>query len=216
MIERICTVTGAEDESPVVFVAGEVKGASLRAVYHAKLLPESKVELEEITKAPKGFSGMQVTSNGTVVVLMVKEQVWVIKSRNGKWDIKKYSLPETLKCMDILPVREATEVKGKKKATGPSGGHVIVGDKKGALYILHDVLLPAEKRPKVEKKEGEQKGEKQKAPVAQKAPMVPKKLHWHREAVASVKWALNGELQAVCPSQTFANINFRRICYFRR
>lgn len=188
VIDRISTVPGAENEPPVVFVAGEPKGTSLRAVYRAQLLPESKVDMKEISRTPKGLSGMQVTSNGTMVVLMVNEQVWVMRHKETRWDVKKYTLPETLKCMDILPVREATEIKGKKKV-GPSGGHVVVGDKKGALYILHDVLVPTEKRPKVEKKEGEKK-----APVAQKAPMVPKKLHWHREAVASVKWALNGEL----------------------
>lgn len=101
-----------------------------------------------------------------MICLAIKTQLWVAKYRESRWSIRKFDLPDKLTCMDILPAR----TKGKKDVS--VGGHVVVGDSRGVIYVFHDVLVGLQNSKKDE--------------------VVPRKLHWHRGSIASVKWALKG------------------------
>lgn len=62
---------------------------------------------------------------------------------------------------------------------------VVVGDVKGAIFLHTDLWLNL----------GEFRKDKSKK-VAPGISLMPQKLHWHRQAVLTVKWSLDGMLRA--------------------
>lgn len=54
-------------------------------------------------------------------------------------------------------------------------GDIVVGNNEGAIYVLHDTIKPC--KVKTDPK--------------------PTKMHWHRMAVSSVKWALDGAFSSL-------------------
>lgn len=95
----------------------------------------------------------------------------------GQWgEIRKLTAEHDLTCLDVLPSTDAQDRKGKANSktqrpnTSKSLGDVVVGDKRGIIWVYHDVI---ERSQEIEK------------------PTI-RRLHWHRSAVASVRFGLNG------------------------
>ncbi|TGZ83749.1 WD40 repeat-like protein [Ascodesmis nigricans] len=169
-LERIAVAAGEpKEQSITVYVAGMDMATKMQSIRRLKLEPSRKAESQELFNFPKGLTEMLVADNGNIICLTIKSQLWVAKSRDNRWSIRKFNTPEKLTCMDILPA----QARGKKKDAPVTGGHVVVGDSHGVIYVFHDVLAGLDNSKKEE--------------------IVPRKLHWHRGAVASVKWTLEGE-----------------------
>jgi hypothetical protein len=108
------------------------------------------------------------SDSGRAVSLITGKDIVIINSDGTKWQTPRvFKMTFPLTCMDVLTVAPATSKKGKKGAV-QRGGDIVVGDSVGAIYVLHDA-------------------------VASRAEITPRKMHWHRMAVSSVKWALDGE-----------------------
>ncbi len=82
--------------------------------------------------------------------------------------------PDIVSCLDIRPTIRAT----KKGGLELQGVDLAVGCARGAIYVYHDLLsrLP-----------GETSGSSKASTIQ------PKKYHWHRRAVHSVKWSEDGK-----------------------
>ena len=81
-----------------------------------------------------------------------------------------------------------------------------VGDEEGAIILFEDILSSFARIEKSQKK-----GEDTNADLGD---LKPKRLHWHREAVGSVRWSLDGR----SPANTCAELDidlFRQLPHLR-
>lgn len=142
-----------------------------RGIWRLKLpMEDGEVEKELVFKTDSAIPCVQAVDAGRAVCAITDSALLVAnKTSEGAWIAPRvYPMPQKLTCMDVH-VSTAAPRKGKKAVV--RSGHVVVGDKIGALYILHDVVLKPQETPS------------------------SMKLHWHRSAVSAVKWALDGESQ---------------------
>jgi len=88
-----------------------------------------------------------------------------------------FGLPDLIACLDI----RSTLKTAKKGNIELQQADIVVGGARGGLYLYSDVAakLPGE-------------GQSTKA-----GPIQPRKLHWHRKAVHSVKWSADGKSPCV-------------------
>lgn len=131
-------------------------------------LSANGVKKENVFKTEAGVPSVRAVDGGRAIVAITESRVMVVnKNPEGEWLApRSYPMAFPLTCMDV---HVATKKRKGKQAEFRTG-HVVVGDKNGAIYILHDIVL---KKP-------------------HEAPQSVK-MHWHRRAVSAVKWALDGE-----------------------
>ncbi|KAF8248717.1 tricorn protease domain 2-containing protein [Wilcoxina mikolae CBS 423.85] len=111
------------------------------------------------------ITAVRIADAGRVVCFISERNIVVI---NGECRPRAYEMAHLLTCMDIyLPSSSAGT---GKQAAARRYGDIVVGDNTGAIYVLHGVIKPS----KVE------------------TDFASTKYHWHRVAVCSVKWALDG------------------------
>ncbi len=152
------------------------------------------VERTELYKTRKPISGLHVTPSGENIVASYGECLIVgATDHHGLSSFSKLKFiwrelwtPERITCLDVREIvtRQWSRSKGRKgqteHLTSQNSLDVAIGGLKGAIYI-HENLLH-----KLIQKEREAQ------PIAA-VNLTPLKLHWHREAVATVKWSQDGK-----------------------
>ncbi|KAI9714600.1 MAG: hypothetical protein M1812_006405 [Candelaria pacifica] len=150
-------------------------------------------ERTQLFETRRPILGLYVTQSGENIVASYGEYlvVGVTKHRNIPtlsmlafiW--RELRTPERITCLDVREIvtRQLSRGKGTK---GPAKHlksqyslDVVLGGLKGAIYI-HENLLH-----KLDQKEPD-------AQITKAVNLTPLKLHWHREAVATVKWSVDG------------------------
>lgn len=146
-----------------IFIVSKQHAGSI--VWSVNLDSEAEVEKIQIFKTSHPVTAVRVVDGGKAICAIAEKEILIANYDGTRWLAPKtFTMAQKLTCMDALIQAGAKGKKAKVQRTG----HVVVGDKMGALHILHDVVL---------------------RPVAEPVSM---KLHWHRKAVESVKWASNG------------------------
>lgn len=171
-VRHVCVCAGqalSEDESEVLYVAAGHPNLMEESVWRVSLIV-AKVSKTEIYRSRIPIVDLRVADAGKAVCLISGRDIAIVNSNGAKWLAPRvYKMAIELTCMDVYSGSSATPAKKGKKGGAKRGGDVVVGDTAGAIYVLHDVI----KSSKVEDH-------------------TPMKLHWHRLAVSSVKWALDG------------------------
>ncbi|KAI5805010.1 quinon protein alcohol dehydrogenase-like superfamily [Geopyxis carbonaria] len=162
----IPTEEGTEGTGDIIIASKRPSGSAGSIVWSVKLDSDgTEVEKTQIFETSHLVTAVRVVDGGKAVCAIADKEILIANYDGGRWLAPRtFTMGQKLTCMDVYIQAGAKGKKAKVQRTG----HVVVGDKTGALHILHDVVL----RPATE-------------PVAMK-------LHWHRKAVESVKWALNG------------------------
>lgn len=124
---------------------------------------------QELYQCNASVAALRVADAGRAVCLIAGRNVVVLNSENWK-EPRVYPMDFPLTCMDIYLPDTSPETTKKKKGAALRHGDIVVGNNEGAIYVLHDVI---------------------KSCKAQTDPR-PMKMHWHRMAVSSAKWALDG------------------------
>lgn len=152
-------------------------------------------ELKPILKTSLNILDIQVLLEGKFVVVACGDSLMVGKrQKQSKTAVQDFEYVwRELKFAQRLTtfnayVRDPAEVTGK--ATKSSQDHrdiidIAIGDVSGVILLFEDILASFAAVESV------QKGGKTKADNAET--LRPKKLHWHRDAVGSVKWSLDGK-----------------------
>ncbi|KAF2281510.1 WD40 repeat-like protein [Westerdykella ornata] len=150
-------------------------------------------ELKEIYKRKRSnISGFQVLLSGKIVVVSVDKSILVgTRSESHKSALQEYVYVwrEFQTSMRVTAfdayVRTPSNPEGKASAT-KSRDHLdlVVGDQEGAILWFEDILASFARLEK-SRKEGARSN-------TDLDMLRPKRLHWHREAVASVKWSRDG------------------------
>ena len=125
---------------------------------------------------------LRSAAGGRLVVAAAKEtlHIGLLKARklasfqDLTYRFHRFDVPDIVSCLDIRSTIRATKKGGFELQTAD----LAVGCARGAIYVYHDLLskLPGEG------------SSSSKSGVIQ-----PKKLHWHRRAVHSVKWSEDGK-----------------------
>ena len=173
---HVCVCPDQKPESPkseVVYAVAQLSDSSL-SVWRVTLSGPQVSGKVVIYSTRNRITRLCVADAGRAVCLIAAREVVVINGEGTEWHAPRvYKMANPLTCMDTQ-VSDLSTGKKSKKNGGRRRGDIIVGDNVGALYVLHDVI----KYSKVE------------------TGHTPRRLHWHRTAVSSVKSALDGTFQS--------------------
>jgi NET1-associated nuclear protein 1 (U3 small nucleolar RNA-associated protein 17) len=153
----------------------------------------SKTELKRVLKTNSAITSLQVLLQGKYVVIATPDSVTVgkrlkvsktaVQEFEYVWRELKFSKRVTT-CHMYFRQPEALE-KGKRTAHDQRDVlDLAVGDEIGVILLFEDMLASFAAI------EIAQKGSKNRTDNAES--LRPKRFHWHRDAVGSVKWSLDG------------------------
>lgn len=155
----------------------------------------STTELKPILKTSSSILGVQVLLQGKFVVVACGDSLMVGKRQKPsktavqdfEYVFRELKFAKRITAFDAY-VRDPLETPGKAAKSAQEQRDVIdiaIGDDSGVILLFEDILSSFSAI------EASQKGGKSKADNAEN--LRPKKLHWHRDALGSVKWSLDGK-----------------------
>ncbi|KAF1921090.1 WD40-repeat-containing domain protein [Ampelomyces quisqualis] len=153
----------------------------------------SKTEVKRIFKTNSAITHLQILLQGKYVIIATADTITVgkrlkpsriaVQEFEYMWREITFSKRITT-CNTYFRQPEASE-KGKKTAQDQRDVlDLAVGDDSGAILLFEDMLASFAAVESIEK------GSKNKTDSAES--LRPKRFHWHRTAVGSVKWSLDG------------------------
>ncbi|OCL13030.1 WD40 repeat-like protein [Glonium stellatum] len=152
----------------------------------------SQTKLKLIVKSKEPIQSFQVLSNGTFVVVVLRTSIMIGKATkllsssfedlNYTW--REFKIHQPITCFNAC-IRSRAHVATAKTPKNPSqlvaeSLDLVIGCVEGEIFVFEDILgrlMKAEKSQKASEQSGD---------------LTPMRLHWHREAVGSVKWSLDG------------------------
>lgn len=177
----------------------------------------STTELKPILKTSATILDVQVLLQGKFVVVACGDSLMVGKrQKQSKTAVQDFEYVwRELKFAQRITafnayVRDPAEVTGKAAKSAQEQRDIIdiaIGDVSGVILLFEDILASFAAIESI------QKGGKTKADNAES--LRPKKLHWHRDAVGSVKWSLDGKQHGESCKITLANM-YRQLCHLWR
>jgi NET1-associated nuclear protein 1 (U3 small nucleolar RNA-associated protein 17) len=147
------------------------------------------VQSRVIYTSPKPIHIIKTTGEGDVIIAASEERVLLGTLRSTdfgtieriKYEFRIFESTDFVSSMDIRVSKRAADP-GRKVTKLDKIGivDVVVGDVRGAIFVHNDLLanLIRSQTLTVE--------------VPNSINLIPRKLHWHRKAVHSVKWSLDG------------------------
>ena len=188
----------ADPASNTDLVYSHEMGSSHIVNVHALRTRQEETELKEIFKTKSPITGMRILAEGKLVVIAHQKSIVIGKRtksasaalRDVKYVWREFQMSRRITSFDAY-VRGAGDSVHGDKGSAASGDHIdlAVGDQDGVVWLFEDILASLIKVEKAHK-------DASKTDTSQEL-LRPKRLHWHREAVASVKWSRDGEFY--CP-----------------
>lgn len=175
----------------------------------------SKTELKRVIKSSSAIHSFQVMLQGKYVVIATIDSITVGKrlktSKTAVQDFeyvwREFQFSKHITTFNTyFRPQQVTE---KSKKSGQDQRDVLdlaVGDEIGVIFLFEDILASFAALEK------NQKSNPNKTDNADS--LRPKRLHWHREAVGSVKWSLDGMCDVQYKSQSAKNV--RQLCHLWR
>ena len=187
---------GPDRPVDIVFALDAIQESGTRISAH-KLVggaEASKTESKTILQVEKQISGFKLGLDGQVLIvssgplLIVGYSLQGPKTpfRDSKYEWRELRTPDRITCMDVrqssnVPRANGTKSKPKASIFTEASIDVVVGNEKGVVFAHQNIL---NKLMILE----------QRGAAALEGSLVPRKLHWHREEVHSVRWSRDGTL----------------------
>ncbi|KAH0542970.1 hypothetical protein FGG08_002658 [Glutinoglossum americanum] len=190
----ITSASLAENKSDIIFMV-EKKYEKWRIKLFELVKDTKPSETDNQTKVvyecQQQILNLRVLYEGRVVVATSGKCLVVGTAKgevtDGSYVWIEFTSSDWLTCLDV---RESSEEPKSKREKSSKGGSlkwspaidVVVGDIKGAIFVHSDLLnrlIPSDQRDKSTRLEHVIRG-------------ASRRRHWHREAVHSVKWSLDG------------------------
>ncbi|RMZ71615.1 small nucleolar ribonucleo [Pyrenophora seminiperda CCB06] len=154
---------------------------------------EQKSELKQLLNTTSPIRGIRVLLQGKYIVVATVDSITIGKrvktSRTALEEFeylwREFKLSKHITTFDVYH-REQQETSNAKKVAQDQRDiiDIAVGDDTGVVLLFEDILAS------IATIESSQKGKKDRTDNAES--LRPKRLHWHRDAVGSVKWSLDG------------------------
>jgi NET1-associated nuclear protein 1 (U3 small nucleolar RNA-associated protein 17) len=194
-VRNMAVVTQPGSDEDLVYCHEAGKGHIVNVHALRTKAQASKTELKRVLKTTSPITNVQVLLQGKYVIISSAETVTVGKRLKASktavqdfeyvWRELKFSKRVTT-CHMYFRQSEASE-KGKKTADHERDLlDLAIGDEEGAVLLFENILssfAAIEPSPR---------SEKSRTDSAES--FRPKRFHWHRDAVGSVKWSLDGLL----------------------
>lgn len=155
---------------------------ALRTGAHA-----SQTELKQIVKLKRPIAGVQVFHQGKIVVVMSVNSMLIGKrAKLHKTEVQDFEYIWREFAMSKPLTSYSAYLRDSEKAQQNPRDllDLAVGDSEGVVYLFEDILSAL---AKIEQSQRTKASE-----VLGPEDLRPRRLHWHRNAVASIKWSLDG------------------------
>jgi NET1-associated nuclear protein 1 (U3 small nucleolar RNA-associated protein 17) len=197
-VENMAVVAQPESEQDLVYCHEAEDGHSLTIrslrTNRQGSAKEPKSELKQILNTSSAIRGIQVLLQGKYVIvatvdsLVVGKRVKITKTALHEFEYvwRELKFSKHITTFNVYH-REKQETSNGKKAAQDQRDilDVAVGEETGLILLFEDILASFAAI------ESSQKGKKDRMDSAES--LRPKRLHWHRDAVGSVKWSLDGK-----------------------
>ncbi|KAF2115825.1 hypothetical protein BDV96DRAFT_520159 [Lophiotrema nucula] len=154
---------------------------------------EAPTELQKIFETAAAVVDFQILLEGRIVFVACQTAVFVGKRRNKSkttlqdleytWREFRTTKPVTTFNSFVRPSQSSTKARGSQQAPRDHLD-LAIGDSEGVIHLFEDILSSF-----ASIEQGQKKSQKTDVNVEG---LKPKRLHWHREAVGSVKWSQDG------------------------
>ncbi|KAL9003742.1 MAG: hypothetical protein Q9188_003406 [Gyalolechia gomerana] len=124
-----------------------------------------------------GHGNVIIATSGSVLALGIAERSEETSSNDLSYTWRDIECPEWISCFDVRIVAAENGRSGKTQQLPRTD--IVIGGLKGSLHVYDDLL-----RQLVRKEKRSSKGST--------ADWTPRKLHWHRNTVLSIKWSRDG------------------------
>jgi NET1-associated nuclear protein 1 (U3 small nucleolar RNA-associated protein 17) len=192
-VRNMTVITQPESDEDLVYCheAGDTHILNIHAL--RTKAQASQTDLKRVLKTNSAIRDIQVLLQGKYVIVASTDSITVGKrvkvSKTALQDFE-YVWREIMFSKRVTTFsayfREPLETAKAKKAAQDQRDvlDLAVGDETGVIFLFEDILAS------FAAVEGSQKGKKGRSDNADT--FRPKRLHWHRDAVGSVKWSLDG------------------------
>lgn len=185
----VASMESAGRRRDIVFTTETKKGGGFR-ITAQEMSPEnpSVSPTRTIYTSPNRIQFLKTAKEGSVFIAASGNRVLLGRIRsndfdsveNIRYEFRIFESTEVIKSLDVR-VSERKETEGLKKSLKKSPVvDVVVGDVRGVLFVHNDLLA------KLFSQQADGK-------LPPGITMVPRKLHWHRQAVHTVKWSQDGK-----------------------
>lgn len=182
----------------VVFTTEARKEGGYRISTHELTRPGEAVTTaaKTIFTISERIHDMKTLAGGEIIVAAAEKKVLIGSLRssdfntvdNIKYQFHTFELADHITSLDarigglIAPASKKDQATPKKTNSGSFVVDMAVGDAKGSIFLYSDILNL----------------------IRSHQTILPKKLHWHRKAVSSIKWSRDGMryLLDLCPENT--------------
>ena len=182
----------ADDESNGLVYTIDSKGESLWMITAHRLIggtDAAKTDLGTLWKYTQPLTSLKIFDNGRVIVatsgsyLMVgtTEKPNATPLREVSYSWREVECPEWITSIDVQ-VKYPNQPSKKTKLPHPTSQaavNIVLGGLKGAIFVYYDLL---KKIKEAERRLLSDKGSN----------IISHRKHWHRNAVLSVKWSVDG------------------------
>ncbi|USP73770.1 U3 small nucleolar RNA-associated protein 17 [Curvularia clavata] len=196
-VQNMVVVTRPESDEDLVYCHEAEDGHSLtlRAfrTNRQSSAKEPKTELKQVLNTSSAIRGVQVLLQGKYVAvatadsLIVGKRVKITKTALHEFEYvwREVKFSKHITTFSVFH-REKQETNNGKKSVQDQREilDVAVGEETGLILLFEDILASFATIESI------QKGKKERTDAAES--LRPKRLHWHRDAVGSVKWSLDG------------------------
>lgn len=176
----------------VLFTTERRKDEGFRITAHELTQPDDTVVTvaRTIYTSPHAISFLKTVQNGEILVAVSQQRLLLANLRNDdyntidkiRYEFNIFESSDHITTVDVRTLKRPGE-DGKKKSSfreklvAQNMVDVVIGDVRGAIFVHHDLMYKLNQAHKATK------------PTPS---LTPRKLHWHRKAVNSVKWSLDG------------------------
>ncbi|KFY08766.1 hypothetical protein V492_05924 [Pseudogymnoascus sp. VKM F-4246] len=189
------SMTSAGRTRDIVFTTEERRDGGWRVTAHELTPPGSDIPTvaRTIYTSTQPIHILKAVKNGSLIVAASESRVLVANLRTADFDSVdkiryEFRVFESTDYISSIDVRVTAANKSQKSKSKESKSKaetfgvvdVVVGDVKGSIFVHNDLL-----RKMIQSQNAVASGK----PAVD---MMPRKLHWHRKAVQSVKWSLDG------------------------
>lgn len=185
----VASMESAGRRRDVIFTTESKKGGGFRITAH-ELSPNHPATpvARTVYTSPYEIQFLKTAREGSVIAATAGKRVLVGLLRSTDYDtidkiryeFRVFDSSDLVKTLDIR-VSSKTETVGKKASLKKTPiVDLVVGDVRGVVFVHEDIVTKLFSSSKDSK-----------APAG--IEVVPRKLHWHRQAVQTVKWSKDGK-----------------------
>ncbi|KAF2712463.1 WD40 repeat-like protein [Pleomassaria siparia CBS 279.74] len=154
---------------------------------------KAQTEFKRIVKTKSPISKIEVLAGGNILVVACVNSVLIGRRathqetalQDYEYTFREFTTSKRITTLSSYIQLQNPLGEGKRPSQRQKDSlDLAVGDESGVIHLFEDILSVS---ARIEK--GQKKGETTNADLDS---LQPKRLHWHRDAVGSVKWSLDG------------------------